>query len=36
MQPGYSDFPKMANAAGYDYNELIEELLKEAVNNKKY
>jgi D-alanine-D-alanine ligase len=36
MQPGYSDFPKMANAAGYDYNELIEELLKDAVNNKKY
>lgn len=31
MQPVYSDFPKMAKAAGYNYNELIEELIQEAL-----
>lgn len=31
MQPGYSDFPKMAKAAGYDYNQLIEVLIQEAL-----
>ncbi len=31
MQPGYSDFPRTAKAAGYSYNELIEELLQQAL-----
>lgn len=35
MQPGFSDFPKMAKAAGIDYNELIDELLKQAIKGYK-
>lgn len=31
MQPGYSDFPKAAEAAGLAYHELVEELMREAM-----
>jgi D-alanine-D-alanine ligase len=35
MQPDYSDFPIAAKAAGYDYNELVEELLQQAIKGVK-
>lgn len=35
MQPEYSDFPRVAKAAGYDYNQLIEELLQQAIAGLK-
>lgn len=36
MQKGYSDFPKMAKAQGYEYEDLIEKLIRLAIerNNK--
>lgn len=35
MQPNYSDFPITAKAAGFEYNELIEELLQQAIIGAK-
>jgi len=35
MQPDYSDFPRVARAAGYDYNQLVEELLQQAIAGAK-
>lgn len=35
MQPNYSDFPRVAKAAGYDYNELIQVLLEQAIVGEK-
>lgn len=35
MQPKYSDFPKAAKVAGYDYNELVEKLIQQAIAGAK-
>lgn len=35
MQRSYSDFPKMAKAQGYDYEDLIEKLIKLAIERSK-
>lgn len=35
MQPNYSDFPRVAKAAGYDYNKLIEVLIQQAIVEAK-
>lgn len=34
MQRHYSDFPKMAEAQGYSYEDLIEKLILLAINRK--
>lgn len=35
MQPGYSDFPRAAEAAGLDFPQLVEELLHEAIADSR-
>lgn len=35
MQQSYSDFPKMAKAQGYEYEDLIEKLIKLAIERSK-
>jgi len=35
MQPNYSDFPRMANVGGYSYEDLIDKMIRLAIERAK-